>query len=202
MLIVNVIERKMSRIFITSDTHWNHTNIVDGCSKWEDKRGCRKFKTLDEHNRAILDGINNIVKHDDILYHLGDFSFGGHDNVRKFREQINCQTIHLCRGNHDEHVDKYSYCFSSIQDVLTLRFGKHKFFMSHYPHLSWNGASKGVIMVHGHEHDKLSHLNVNCKRMDVGVDSAFDIFSIYRPFMIEEVIDINDRKTCSRLGHH
>ena len=42
-----------SQIWFTSDTHYNHANIVRGASKWEDKSMCRDFDTVEEMNTAI-----------------------------------------------------------------------------------------------------------------------------------------------------
>ena len=98
---------KMSNIFFTSDTHWGHKNICFGESEWDDKtKSCRKFDTLQEMNETIVRKINSVVKEDDILYHLGDFSFGGINNIWEFRKQINCKNIHLILGNHDHNVKK------------------------------------------------------------------------------------------------
>jgi calcineurin-like phosphoesterase family protein len=199
-------------IWITSDTHYGHTNIAGPkISKWDS--GYRNFNTVHEMNTAIIDGINKYVKEDDILYHLGDWSFGGVHNIKYFRDSIICKNIHLIRGNHDQHiVDKTikfkesvfkPLClFSSVQDVLEVRHGKHRFFMSHYPHLSWHHAYKGVIMLHGHEHGSFDHLNENTLRMDVGIDSSYKIFGEYRPFSIEEILDINSRKKIIPITHH
>jgi calcineurin-like phosphoesterase family protein len=49
------------------------------------------------------------VKENDILYHLGDFSFGGWMNVWRFRSQINCKNIHLILGNHDYQIKKNKF---------------------------------------------------------------------------------------------
>jgi calcineurin-like phosphoesterase family protein len=202
----------MGNIWITSDTHHSHTNIAGpSISRWEN--GYRDFNSVHQMNIALTDGINKYVKEDDILYHLGDWSFGGAHNIKHFRDSIICKNIHLIRGNHDQHiVDKVikfhdtSFnpidLFSSVQDVLEVSHGKNRFFMSHYPHLSWHHASKGVIMLHGHEHGSFNHLNKNTLRMDVGVDSAKMILSEFRPFSIEEVINLNSRKKIIPIKHH
>lgn len=233
----------MNNIWFTSDTHFGHSNIVGpNVSKW--KSGYRDFKSLDEMNNHLIKEINKLVKKDDFLYHLGDFSFGGIENIYKFRKQIMCENIILVLGNHDKHIKenkelpnawwatseeqvKYSDgtysrtirenllsvsdikthrsahakdCFLSVDNQIEVKHGKHEFFMSHYPHLSWHHSAKGVIMIHGHEHASLNHLNVNVKRLDVGVDSAKKLLGEYRPFSIEEVISMNDNKNI--VKHH
>lgn len=95
-------------IYFTSDTHFGHSNIVRGTSSWTDKSRCRNFDTVDEHDEYILNQINSIVKIDDTLYHLGDWNFGGIDNIWKYRKQINCKNIHLILGNHDHHIERNS----------------------------------------------------------------------------------------------
>jgi len=154
-------------------------------------------------NQALVDGINKYVKADDVLYHLGDWSFGGVDNIKLFRDSLICQNIHLIRGNHDDNIEGSQIdLFSSVQNVLEVSHGKNRFFMSHYPHLSWHHSSKGVIMLHGHEHGSFNHLNQNTLRMDVGIDSAKMILGEFRPFSIEEVIDLNSRKKIIPIKHH
>jgi len=199
-------------IWFTSDSHYGHTNIAGPeISRWS--RGYRDFKTVHQMNMTLIDNINKYVKEDDILYHLGDWSFGGVHNIKLFRDSIVCKNIHLILGNHDQHiVDKEikfhdtsfnpTDLFSSVQNVLEVSHGKNKFFLSHYPHLSWHHAYKGVIMLHGHEHGSFNNLNKNTLRMDVGVDSAKMILGEFRPFSIEEVIDLNSRKKIIPISHH
>ena len=95
----------MNNIWLTSDTHYNHSNLCLGVSTWNDKeKSCRNFQTLEEMNELIVKNINDNVKENDVLYHLGDFSFGGIKNIWEFRKRINCKNIHLIFGNHDHHI--------------------------------------------------------------------------------------------------
>ena len=94
----------MSNIWFTSDTHFGHKNISSVHeSQW--KSGYRNFNNLHHHNSSIVDNINKYVKEDDILYHLGDWSFGGINNVWEFRKRLVCKNIHLILGNHDHHIE-------------------------------------------------------------------------------------------------
>jgi len=96
----------MNRIFFTSDTHYGHTNICRGVSTWPDTYSTRDFNTVEEMNQTIIDSINKYVGEDDVLYHLGDWTFGGIDNIWEFRKQIKCKNVHLILGNHDQHIAK------------------------------------------------------------------------------------------------
>ncbi len=102
----------MSNIFFTSDLHYNHSNICKGTSKWKGSEGSshsdqntRDFKTLEEMNQAIIDNINKVVKHNDIMYCLGDWSFKSIDSIWELRRQLHCKNIHLILGNHDHHIE-------------------------------------------------------------------------------------------------
>lgn len=92
------------KLFFTSDTHFNHTNICEGVSKWAGERNCRPFQSLSEMNQTLVDNINSVVGEDDILFHLGDWSFGGKEQIWEFRKRIKCKNIHLIFGNHDHHI--------------------------------------------------------------------------------------------------
>jgi calcineurin-like phosphoesterase family protein len=196
-------------IFFTSDSHFGHTNIAGPkVSNW--RSGYRDFNSVHEMNMALVEGINKYVKEDDILYHLGDWSFGGVHNILQFRNYIVCQNIHLILGNHDQHITdkeiKYHdtsfnpiQLFSSVQDVLHLKLGKTELFLSHYSHRVWLGSHKGVIHLYGHSHGSIPDYG---KSMDVGVDVAFKKFGEYRPFNIGDITNIMSKREVEKIDHH
>jgi calcineurin-like phosphoesterase family protein len=155
-------------------------------------------------NQTILKTINKYVGVEDTLYFLGDFCFGGHRFTPNYRDQVNCQTIHVCRGNHDHHINKYSDKFTSIQDVLTLDIDskgnpKRTIFMSHYSHRIWLRSHKGVIHLYGHSHDSIPDFG---KSMDVGVDVSYRLFGEYRPFDLDEILKLMEAKNTELVDHH
>lgn len=196
-------------IWFTSDTHFGHTNIAGPkVSSW--KSGYRDFNSVHEMNMALVNGINKYVKEDDILYHLGDWSFGGVHNILQFRNYIVCKNIHLILGNHDQHITdkeiKYHdtsfnpiQLFSSVQDVLNLKLGKTELFLSHYSHRVWLGSHKGIIHLYGHSHGSIPDYG---KSMDVGVDVAFKKFGEYRPFNIGDITNIMSKREVEKIDHH
>lgn len=178
--------------------HFGHKNIASPkLSTWES--GFRDFDSVEQMDSTILANINKYVAQEDILYFLGDFCFGGHIRTPLYRERIICKTIHLCKGNHDEKIDLYKNCFTSIQDVLTVKHGKHTFFLSHYSHRTWIGQGRGYLHLWGHSHNTLKPFG---KSMDVGVDVAKSLIGEYRPFSIEEVISILDKREIEIVDHH
>ncbi len=68
------------RVWFTSDTHYAHSNICRATTQWTGSDNLtRDFKSLDHMNDTLVNNINEIVHQDDILIHLGDWSFGGFD---------------------------------------------------------------------------------------------------------------------------
>lgn len=207
------IPQNNSNIWITSDTHFNHKNIVKGTSNWtvqekgssHDVQSLRDFPTLEKHDDLLINNINKYVKQDDVLYHCGDFSFNGHENVKKFRERINCKEVHLILGNHDEWLEhpecEYRDLFASVDYYKELTTHGKKFILSHYSMRVWKGSHKGFYHCFGHSHSSLEHLP-NGKSMDVGIDNSYKIFKEYRPFNIKEIINILDKREINFIDHH
>jgi len=192
-------------IWFTSDTHFGHTNIAGpSVSVWKD--GYRNFISVQEMNDALVHNINKIVGEDDILYHLGDWSFGGVHNIYYFRKSLVCKNIHLMLGNHDQHIrDKEikfldssfnpMNIFSSVQHVFTGKIGSREFHLSHYSHQVWPGSHKGVIHLFGHSHNSLKGIG---RSMDVGVDTHPE----FRPYHINEIFKIMDKISINFIDHH
>lgn len=99
--------KPMQQVFFTSDTHFGHKNICKATSTWTEGRGnkTRDFQSLTQMNLTLIEKINAKVGEDDILFHLGDWSFGGIENIWSFRSQIICKNIHIIPGNHDHHIE-------------------------------------------------------------------------------------------------
>jgi calcineurin-like phosphoesterase family protein len=167
------------QLFFTSDTHYMHTNICRGTTRWSNADDfCRDFDTLDQMNDRIVNGINSTVGQDDILFHLGDWSFGGFERIEEFRNRINCRNIHIILGNHDHHIERdredIRRLFTSVNQYLELEVkGKdweQNYVLMHYPIISWNKMNDGVIHLHGHVHLSADRRIGKGKTMDVGVD--------------------------------
>lgn len=107
------------KIWFTSDTHFSHLNICLGTSSWTDKSKCRNFLDIENMNMVIINKINQYVGEDDILFHLGDFSFNGIENIGKYREMINCKNVHLILGNHDHHQENNKFLDNFYKDPET-----------------------------------------------------------------------------------
>ena len=204
---------KDRKVWITSDTHYGHTNICRGVTNWRMPDGSipigqtRDFNTLEKMNANIIYNINDTVDQDDVLIHLGDWSFGGFDNIEIFRKRILCEEIHLVLGNHDHHIDlNRGNCrslFTSVQWFLQINYMGEILECMHYPITSWNGLRKGRIHLHGHCHLPTDKRISGGRRMDIGMDGHPE----FRPYdLLREVMNpmkkVQIGSELGSLDHH
>lgn len=204
------------KVFFSSDTHYNHANICKATSSWPDTSKTRDFKSLEHMNSTVVDNINSMVGEDDILFHLGDWSFGGFDKIKEFRNRIICKNIHLILGNHDHHIENnienIRDMFSSVNHYLELKIripssvrpgeiDRFKFILCHYPIASWNGMNYGDIHLHGHVHLPKNQRISEGRAMDVGMDG-----NEYSPLGLFKVLNLLKNQPIKRLSlpedHH
>ena len=154
-------------IFVISDTHFYHKNIL--IFKDDNNNLIRPgFSSLEEMNEKIIDNWNKTIKPDDIVYHLGDFTFGSKSNIAKITPRLMGRK-RLILGNHDYEAKEY---YPYFEKVMSWRqFGRDMFklplYLCHYPleECAFNYKDKAEgINIHGHLHDNLvpnSTLHIN-----------------------------------------
>lgn len=202
---------KNRKVYITSDSHFAHKNICRGVTDWRLPDGSiptdqtRDFDTIEEMNETIVNNINSVVGEDDVLIHLGDFSFGGFNNIQKFRDMIVCKEIHLVLGNHDHHVELNRYgvqeLFNSVSHYLRVQYKFKTFVLCHFPISSWDGLNKGHIHLHGHVHLPTDLRFGKGKKMDVGMD-GHPTFGVYDMDEIIKIMDGREIMSDMSFDHH
>jgi calcineurin-like phosphoesterase family protein len=208
-------------IYFTSDSHYGHKNITRGTTEWvADNLGkkVRDFDTVEAMNDQMVKSFNELVQPDDILYHLGDWSFGGFDKIKEFRSRLNCKNIHLIYGNHDHHIERNKEgvqgLFKSVgyYKEITNDAGT-KIILSHYGMRVWNHSHRGAWMLYGHSHGTLDQMTPtianptwigddyyikNWRTMDVGVDT-----NDLKPYSMEELkTKLNNKSILLGVDHH
>ena len=214
---MKIVLKKGQRLFFTSDTHYGHSNICSATTNWTGAENMtRKFSSLDKMNDELVFWINQRVGENDILFHLGDWSFGGFENIEEFRNRIICKNIHLVLGNHDEHInrnkDNIQRLFTSVNHYINLdlrrpsikgkgQMDKYRFILCHFPIASWDGMNNGVIHLFGHVHLPPHQRVMAGKAMDVGCDG-----NGLEPISLDEVLSIINKqpidKLCLPRDHH
>jgi calcineurin-like phosphoesterase family protein len=185
---------------------------VKGVSDWnEGGQGTRDFKTLEEHDEHIISQFNKYVKEGDTLWHLGDWSFGGIEQIYRFYQRLNCKFVHIILGNHDHHIEnnreyngiKAQDLFLSVRHVYFGKIGGRTFYLSHFAHRVWNKSHHGVIHLYGHSHDTLDNTGLEWgKSMDVSLESSLRYFGEMRPFDIDHIGRIMDKRSALIVDHH
>ena len=135
----------MGNIFITSDTHFHHANIIKYCN--------RPFKDTFQMDECMIENWNKVVKQEDKVYHLGDVYFP------KFKSEADLLfkrlngTKVLILGNHDKGKDQLLLrYFSRIYSYRILP--EFKLMLSHVPIHKDSLQRRCELNVHGHTHDK------------------------------------------------
>jgi calcineurin-like phosphoesterase family protein len=210
---MKLILNKGQRLWFTSDTHYNHGNICSATTQWANPVTLREFKSLEHMNAHLVGNINEKVGQDDILFHLGDWSFGGFEQIELFRNQIVCKNVHIITGNHDHHIENnregIQSIFSSVNKYLNLvvkwnvgtpLMGEQRFALMHFPIASWDNMARGAIHLHGHVHFEADKRIGMGKMMDVGVDGN----ELY-PIEMSEVLKLMGNqpiKSMFAFDHH
>ena len=203
-----------NNIWFTSDTHYGHKNIVSGVTDWRNAEGLvpmdqvRNYPDIETMNEHMVENINNNVEANDWLIHLGDWSFGGFDKIKEFRDQINCHNIVLILGNHDHHIQRdvkgFAKLFKHIANYEELKITSssrpsNMMVLCHYPIISWNQMHHGSFMLHGHQHLRGDSKFGNGKRMDIGLCGSDE----FRPYHITEIVDhLSERQYNSITNEH
>ena len=132
-------------------------------------------------NRGLAANINARVGPNDVLWCLGDWVFGGRDavrNARWFRDQIQCRTVFLVWGNHDDR--RIRDLFTATYDQVEIRVEGVKITLNHYPMLTWNGQHHGSvespnIHLYGHVHALYDRDPSACPVRDASAWAALDV---------------------------
>lgn len=204
-------------VYFTSDTHYFHQNVI--------LYSQRPFSSREEMNEALIYNWNKLVRADDEVYHLGDFSFSNDAKLKDVLSKLNGRKK-LVFGNHDNSLRKHKDTwvkdyFERTFDMYKLKVqdpdavqtnGVQTLVMCHFPFASWEGMHRGVWSIHGHCHATLKE-EPHLKRLDIGVDMMAKLQERkrgipghlpedYRPFTYQEVKEYMATKVFAPVDHH
>jgi calcineurin-like phosphoesterase family protein len=163
----------MPDIFLISDTHFGHENILT--FKNSDDTYLRPgFQNIKEHDQFLIDNWNNTVKPEDKVYHLGDVSMTNFNHTKNIFDALNGEKV-LIKGNHDKFkASQYLQIFKDIRAYGIL----DRYLLSHIP-IHPDSLYRWSANIHGHLHgNKINdpkYINVSVEQIN------------YTPISLEEL---------------
>ena len=157
----------MAVTWFVSDTHFGHRGIL---SSRMDRP--RPFPSIEAHDEYLISRWNDRIRDEDIVYHLGDFAYGGgHAYARQVFYQLRGRKF-LIVGNHEGQGLRLPWAAPPVQAcrVVVQDPGMSRpvgCWLSHYGHRTWPNVWRGDIHLYGHSHGSLPGTARSC---DVGVD--------------------------------
>lgn len=178
-----------TRVFVWSDIHFGHGNIIKYCN--------RPYPNRQLMDQCLVGNYQNNIKHDDIVIFGGDIGFMKEHDINHILNQLPGYKIQIV-GNHDMHRDGRLYelafnerhlCFVvDVQDVDM----EYQLLFTHYPMDPLN-IPEGCYNVHGHIHDNLVPGN---KHINMCVEHTG-----YKPVLLKEhVVWRTHKAEAVRLG--
>lgn len=144
----------------TSDLHFFHRGILQFCN------ASRPYETVEDMNEGLIEHWNSVVGVDDVVLHLGDFSFKGKEATEAIIERLNGNIVFIL-GNHEKAIRNSIHDITKY-DYLEFRFNGVKVCCSHFPMSCWSGAGRGSVMLFGHVHGSFQGQG---RTVDVGFDN-------------------------------
>lgn len=152
--------------WIVSDLHFGHNNIVKYCPN------TRPYRSVSEMDENLIAKWNSTVAPNDVVFHLGDFSFYGAEKTRDIISRLNGHIVFI-KGNHDKTLDQIGGLEKHY--MLEVRCDGTKVVMCHYAMRAWNQQHRGAVMLFGHSHGSMPDFG---RSTDVGWDSKGGISNL------------------------
>lgn len=216
-----------AKVWFTSDTHFGHGNILKYSDRpflsaedeatrdanggtWHGSPHRLSHESVRRMDNALIDGINSCVGPNDVLWHLGDFVFArDSDRVHSARailERIRCRNVYLVWGNHDKRSTAFGNLFREAVELAKIKVRDQRIVLCHYAMAVWDGSHRATWQLYGHSHgsaeEVLDDRLPGRRSLDVGVDNAYRLLGVYRPFSFDEVGDILRDRPGSVIDHH
>ena len=151
----------MRDLFIISDTHFGHANMLRFTDSKTDLRVRPNWESVDEMDEHMIDRWNSVVQRDDIVYHLGDVYMGGNRGLTVLPRLRGRKRLIL--GNHDNGKDQNLH--RHFEKILMWRmFPEFRCLLTHVPVHESTLNAKVPYNLHGHIHQNSSPSpqHINC----------------------------------------
>lgn len=162
------------KVWLISDTHFDHTNIIRYCN--------RPFKTTGEMNNIILRNWHKAIRPGDIVYFLGDMAFGrGSRWPQWWVTQLSGKIIWV-KGSHDRGIRTTSI-LPNVEKVVPAEQISCNGVEFMLVHDMFNARVNGWHgwLVHGHCHNTRPF--IDGKKINVSVEAIG-----YKPISLYEIL--------------
>ena len=166
--------------FFVSDNHFWHRRVSEFCPN------TRRGSCIEETNELMIEAHNEVVRKNDLVYFLGDFSFGTAQQTLEIVSRLN-GAKHLIYGNHDKVIRgdaSIQRKFVTVQDYKRVSVDKIGVVLFHFPMREWEQCHRGYYHLHGHVHGSMNNAP-HGRSMDVGIDARSD--NLMQPWSWEEI---------------
>jgi calcineurin-like phosphoesterase family protein/2'-5' RNA ligase len=157
-------------VYFIGDTHFDHKNIIRYCQ--------RPFSNVTEMNQTIENNWNSTVGDNEIVYFLGDWSFGRGSKPATYWKRRMKGSIFSIQGSHDK---------VKFEKSRVLHVGGYSFLLIHNPEdrkIEWHDW-----IIHGHVHnnkmDKYPFINGERKTINVSAEVIN-----YKPVSLEYLLSL------------
>lgn len=186
-------------IYITSDLHFGHNKPF-----LYEPRG---FSSIEEHDEAIIERWNSVVKPEDTVYILGDLMLNNNEHGVECLHRLN-GIKNVIRGNHDTdtRIDLYMYeqgaDIAYCGEALTIKYKGKRFYLSHFPTITTNDCdphlkvSQMTFNLFGHTHQQTNFYLNQFYMYHVGMDSH----NCY-PVLLDDIIEEINQKMLQEREH-
>lgn len=141
-------------------------------------------------DKKLIENWNNKVPKDGIVFHLGDFSWGGYNAWKDFREQLNGDII-LIKGNHDMKnlTPQAVGLFKHVAQQMRIEIEGRKIWLNHFPFLCYSGTYRDF---NGLEYNLFGHVHLsNIKERNTGRDCE-RCYQMLFPTQYDVGVDFNN----------
>ena len=135
-------------------------------------------------NEVLIDNWNSVVPKGGLVFHLGDFAWGGFTKWKEIVNRLNGNIV-LIKGNHDRKNGpkteaQYNELFSFTTPQMQLLIENRPVYLNHYPFLCYGGVYREpenqVWALHGHIHYGPNSLGgMDVQRMDFLFPTQYDV---------------------------
>ena len=163
------------KIYLFSDVHFDHGNIIKYCH--------RPFNTTNQMNRELLSNWNDAVNENDVVYYLGDMTYGRKRRpIDYWLGRLNGKIFYV-RGNHDKDVITRA---TIISDRFGIKYKDYNFLLMHDPHRPF-GYESWIIHGDKHNNNLKDYPFINQKNKTVNVCS--EVVN-YTPLNLDTIISM------------